>query len=125
MVRHGSAPYLECSTKGDKRFSAFCAHVKRYNGTIEKLYQAAKVFDCGATGLSWREAKGRHPINANYCAAWYAHLWDQYIWENPNLLDVLKQSPGLSDVFGQQGHQCQASELWRIKLGVTDNATDL
>jgi len=36
-------------------------------------------------------------------------------FENPELLDVLKNTNGLSDIFGQQGHACQAEELWRIK----------
>lgn len=115
MIQIGQPPYLECSTKGDRRFSAFCAHVKRYGGTIEKLYQGAKVFADGSTGLTWQEAKGKTPANAEYCAAWYAHLWDQYLWENPHLLPVIKAASGLSDVFGQPGRQCQALELWRIR----------
>jgi hypothetical protein len=27
----------------------------------------------------------------------------------------LKHAPGLSDMFGQVGHACQAEELWRIR----------
>lgn len=62
MIRHGVAPFLECSSKGDKRFSAFCATAVGYDGrTIEQVYQAAKVFDDGSTGLSWRAAKGETP----------------------------------------------------------------
>lgn len=116
VIRHGTAPFLECSSRGDKRFSAFHARVKRYgNRTIEELYQAAKVFDDGSTGLSWRDAKGKRAVNQEYCAAWYAHLWDQYIWENPELLLVIKSHTGLSDMFGQTGHCCQVTELWRIR----------
>lgn len=115
MIRVGEAPYLECSSRGDKRFSAFCAHVNRYGGTIEQLYQARKRFADGSTGLTWREAKGRHPINREFCEKWYAHLWDQYMWENKHLLPVLKSATGLSDMFGQPGRMCQAVELWRIR----------
>lgn len=116
MIRHGVEPFLECSSRGDRRFSAFSAHVQRYgNRSIEELYQAAKVFDDGSTGLTWREAKGRRAVNQEWCAMWYAHLWDQYIWENLQLLSVLQAATGLSDMFGQTGHCCQATELWRIR----------
>jgi hypothetical protein len=115
MIRHGVAPFLECSSRGDRRFSAFNAHVRNYNGTIERLYQASKVFEDGSTRLGWREAKGRVAVNADWCARYYSHLWDVYIWENPELLTVLCEASGLSDVFGQPGHCCQATELWRIR----------
>jgi hypothetical protein len=45
-------------------------------------------------------------------------LWDQYIAENPELLEVLKAATGVSDVFGKAGSVCQATELWRIRCGV-------
>jgi len=113
MIKHGTAPFLECSTRGDKRFSAFCAFID--GQSIETRYQAAKVFDNGDTGLSWRQAKGRKPVNADFVAKYYSLLWDQYITDHPELLDVLKAASGLSDMFGQPNHQCQATELWRIR----------
>lgn len=113
MIKHGNAPYLECSSRGDRRFSAFYAHV---NGdSIESQYQAAKVFDDGTTGLPWRLTKGRRATNMDACATLYSSLWDQYIVEHPELLDVIKAATGLSDVFGRTGCQCQATELWRIR----------
>ena len=116
MVRHGTAPYLECSTKGDRRFSAFVARVRSRGGaTIETIYQAAKVFADGTTGLGWRDAKGRQPINGDETRVLYAALWNAYIAENPALLPVLVAASGLSDMFGQPGRCCQASELWRIR----------
>lgn len=118
MIRIGIPPYLECSTKGDKRFSAFCARLKaRGNKSIEEIYQAAKIFEDGSTGLSWRQAKGRKPINIKEVAILYSQLWDEYINENPELLKVLKLATGLSDIFGQEifPSQCQAIELWRIR----------
>lgn len=118
MIRHGEAPYLECSSRGDKRFSAFNAKVNRGNGkSIEEMYQASKVFEDGSTGLSWREAKGRKAVNQEAIAEMYSKLWDQYIYESPELLKVLKEASGLSDIFGQEGHVCQATELWRIRNG--------
>jgi len=113
VVQHGNPPYLECSSKGDKRFSAFYARVK--GKSIEEQYQAAKVFENGSTGLTWCQAKGRKPVNVEACQHLYSRLWDEYIAENPHLLQVLKQASGLSDCFGQAGHVCQATELWRIR----------
>jgi hypothetical protein len=120
LIRHGEAPYLECSTKGDRRFSAFAARIRARGGrSIEELYQAAKVFPDGSTGKTWREAKGKQPSNAAECAALYASLWDEYLAEHPELLPVLRSATGLSDMFGQPGHCCQATELWRIRNAPT------
>jgi len=116
MLRFGTPPYLECSTRGDKRFSAFCARIKkRGSRSIEEIYQAAKVFKNGLTDLSWREAKGLTPLNIEEVSALYSILWDEYIEENPELLIILKEVTGLSDIFGQINHQCQVRELWRIR----------
>lgn len=113
MIRHGSPPYLECSSKGDKRFSAFYAII---NGkSIEERYQAFKVFEDGSTGLSWKEAKGRKAVNQEQASKYYSFLWDLYIKKNPDLLPILVSASGLSDMFGQEGQCCQATELWRIR----------
>lgn len=113
MVKHGVAPFLECSSKGDARFSAFYAKV---NGkSIEARYQAAKIFEDGSTGLDWRAAKGRKAVNQAACTRMYSQMWDHYIREHPELLEVLKAASGLSDMFGQPGRCCQATELWRIR----------
>lgn len=116
MIRHGSAPFLECSSRGDRRFSAFYARIKARSGrSIEEIYQSAKIFEDGSTGLTWREAKGRRAVNQPECAEIYSRLWDEYISENPSLIDILRAASGLSDIFGQAGHCCQATELWRIR----------
>jgi hypothetical protein len=116
MIQHGTAPFLECSSRGDRRFSAFAARIKsRGNRSIEEIYQAAKVFADGSTGLTWREAKGKRAVNADEVRALYPVLWDEYIAENPHLLSLLTAASGLQDLFGQAGHACQATELWRIR----------
>ena len=96
MLAYGKPPYLECSSRGDKRFSAFAARIRaRGNASIETLYQSAKIFADGATGLGWREAKGRRAVNAKECAALYATLWDEYMAENPDLMPVLLAASGV------------------------------
>lgn len=116
MIQHGRAPFLECSSRGDKRFSALFARIRCLeNQSIEQLYQASKIFEDGSTGLNWRQAKGRKAINQEWCNRYYSWLWGLYIWENPMLLNELKNANGLSDMFGQIGHACQATELWRIR----------
>jgi hypothetical protein len=113
MTKHGKAPFLECSSRGDKRFSAFYAKV---NGkSIEEQYQAFKIFEDGKTGLSWREAKGKVAVNQEEANIFYSQLWETYISKNPVLLDILKSASGLSDMFGQPGHCCQATTLWNIR----------
>lgn len=118
MLKHGFPPYLECSSKnptGDKRFSAFYARiVNRGNKTIEDIYQASKIFENGETNLSIKDAKGRKAINMQELSLLYSELWDEYFQENADLYQTIKNYEGFSDIFGQQGHQCQATEIYRI-----------
>jgi hypothetical protein len=117
MLKFGQPPYLECSTKGDKRFSAFIASPKSLKGkSIEEAYQAAKIFEDGSRNLSWRKAKGRQAINQQQVITLYEQWWKEYIIEN-DLLQLLKSAKGLSDIFGQKNHVCQAEVLWRIRNG--------
>lgn len=121
MVTRGVPPYLECSTKGDFRFSPFYARPSCIGGwSIEEAYHAMKVFDDGTTGLTWRLAKahraaGHDVVNQEECNTMYSYLWDEYMRENPDLLAVLKAASGLSDIFGKEPGPCQAIELWRIR----------
>jgi hypothetical protein len=39
---------------------------------------------------------------------------------NRDLVDLVCGASGLSDVFGQAGHACQAEELWRIRGRVVE-----
>lgn len=116
MLNCGQYPFYECSSKGDKRFSAFWARLNCLGGkSIEEVYQAAKVFEDGSTGLGWREAKGRKPVNADEVRRLYSEMWDEYFKENPELVDVIIDKTGFSDIYGQAGHACQAEEVLRIR----------
>lgn len=121
MIRHGFAPFMECSTRGDRRFSAFCAKIKfRGNKSIEELYQAYKKFEDGETGLDWKRVKekqsaGIRVVNMDQAHAFYRKLWQEFMAEHPELEQDLLQASGLSDMFGQPGRACQATELWRIR----------
>lgn len=116
MIRYGEPPYLECSSKGDKRFSAFWARIGgRGNMSIEQIYQAAKILEDGSTGHPIFRAKGKTAKNAAECARLYSALWNEYMAEHPELLEVLRAASGVSDIFGQPGRCCQATELWRIR----------
>lgn len=122
MLRRGQPPYLECSSRGEKRLSAFYARPKGLNGlSIEEAYQAMKVFmlpdGSTETGLSWRAAKGRKPINIIECQAAYRLWWQEYIEENPHLHTLICSASGLSDMFGSESSVCQADILWRIRNG--------
>lgn len=114
MVRIGKFPMLECSSKGDKRFSAFYARIRSLgNRSIEEIYQGSKIFADGSTGLSPREAKGKKAVNMDYCAKIYDKLWVIYLDENPELVKVLKEYKGYSDMFGRPGCQCQAVSIYK------------
>jgi hypothetical protein len=119
MIKIGKPPYLECSSRGDKRFSAFYAKVER-EGTIrsiEEHYQRMKIFEDRSTNLYWRQAKGRKAINQGWCNTEYHTMWNTYLKQHPELLEVLKNATGLSDMFGQEGHVCQATVLWDLRNG--------
>ena len=120
MLKSGTEPFLECSSKGDRRFSAFYAKLLcERNKTIEELYQSFKKFngDDGSiiTGLSIKEAKGKQALNQIEASEYYSHLWNVYFQENPELLLVIAKYNGFSDIFGQPGRCCQAVEVFRIR----------
>lgn len=120
MIKIGYPPYLECSSKGDTRFSAFYAKpICLASQSIEEAYQGMKVFADGTTDLSWRQAKGRKAVNHEACAEAYA-LWWQIWVDEQGLLPILKQASGLSDTFGRAGSVCQALVLWEIRNGYLD-----
>ena len=118
---------LECSTAGDKRFSAMVAkvYVSGLIDTIENHYQKSKVFlDNNGnfyTVNTSKEAKGKKPIAfkinnyylpLSYGAMYYDLLWYKYLKANPELELVLEQYDDYSDKFKSKiAYNCQADSI--------------
>lgn len=124
---------LECSSKGDKRFSALVAKVKVFDvfDTIEAHYQGAKeYFDLQSGNLvkasNWQEAKewqkqGMMPVRINvqgtilpydFLTQYYKLLWVKYLDANPELVEYAKQFDEFTDMFrGKKTLNCQADVI--------------
>ena len=92
---------LECSSRGDKRFSAFYAYVKvnGVNDSIEHHYQNAKrpIPKKGAKP-EYLEIGGNH-YPTSCLTAWYLLLWVKYLDEHPELVEFAKQFDDFHDMF--------------------------
>ena len=113
---------LECSSKGDKRFSAFYARVKVYGklDSIENHYQLSKRFGT-VVPRTWKDAKGKQPThfcvgNVNFevehLTAFYKLLWYKYLRANPPLIDYANQFDDFNDIFkSTKSLNCQADVI--------------
>lgn len=114
---------LECSSKGDIRFSAFGAKI-HWNGrltAIEYIYQGAKRFDNENKQLNWREAKGKKPTHMHvngvdlpvtYLTAFYKALWRTYLDANPELVSFANTFDDFNDIFkSKKSLNCQADVI--------------
>jgi hypothetical protein len=82
----------EVSSKGDKRFSALVAKLND-GRTIEEAYQL-DVKGYRVEGDNWRLGKGKAPLREiTYEQQYqeYKDLWKQYLNENPELLNDLRE----------------------------------
>jgi|ETNmetMinimDraft_35_1059890.scaffolds.fasta_scaffold81225_2 hypothetical protein len=78
----------DCSTRGDKRFSAFYAKLPD-GRNIEEHYQCdIKGYDVG--GRNWRLGKGKPPKMLRDTWLEYLNLWKQWAKLNPELIDELR-----------------------------------
>lgn len=118
---------LECSTKGDKRFSAMCAKVSVHDkfDTIESHYQKSKVFqDKNGTYYTckrWESAKGKKPVackignvvlSTEYLSMFYELLWYKYLKNNEYLIEVLAKFDEYQDMFrSKKSMVCQADTI--------------
>lgn len=93
----------ECSSKGDKRFSALFATLSD-GRTIEEAYQL-DVKGYRSISSSWRDGKGKPALNGKSPdELWteYLALWRQWANENPSLIAELKAASAglvLTDCF--------------------------
>lgn len=107
---------LECSSKGDKRFSAFYARLED-GRTIEQHYQCdLKGYDPG--GTNWRLGKGKPPLTSwpyETHFSLYTALWRRYLAMHPELLNFLceqaKTGYVFTDAFSSPGRMDQAKSL--------------
>ncbi|WP_440446624.1 DarT1-associated NADAR antitoxin family protein [Paenibacillus elgii] len=119
---------LECSSKGDKRFSAFYAKVVAWNklDSIENHYQLCKRFG-EFKPSSWKGAKGKQPTHIElngkqydlmYLSQWYKMLWVKYLDDNPELVEYAKGFDDFNDIFKGKSLNCQADVIRQyIKQG--------
>ena len=105
-------PKYECSSKGDKRFSAFYAKV---NGkSIEYIYQVEiKGYN------SIKEGKGKPGKLHNFTTQrkLYKNLWRQYLSENPTYKQDLQKiilTHDLTDMFATKNGLNQAEILTEL-----------
>lgn len=109
---------LECSSKGDKRFSAFYARVSAFNkiDSIENHYQLAKRIGEDKP-KSWRDVKGKTPTHIElngityelkYLSQWYKLLWLKYLDHNPELVEYASEFDEFNDIFKGKSVNCQA-----------------
>ena len=92
----------ECSSKGDKRFSAFNA-IMPDGRSIEQHYQCdVKGYD--PQGTNWRLGKGKPPLRDVDLWSQYLMLWTVWAVNNPIAINELKElvdnrNHVLSDMF--------------------------
>lgn len=123
---------LECSSKGDRRFSAFYAKVV-VGGVLQSIedhYQLAKRFRQGVWIIrphTWRDAKGKKPVHFDIAgkaypvellSEFYYALWHRFLSERPDLVEFLKGFDGYTDMFARPGGNSQAE---CIRAYVKDN----
>ncbi len=107
----------ECSSKGDKRFSALFARLED-GRTIEEAYQL-DVKGYRHVVSHWTQAKGQPPLNGKTrleLLVDYIDLWDKWAMENPELITELEEASRdkvLTDMFATSEVN-QAHALSRI-----------
>lgn len=122
---------LECSSKGDKRFSAFYAKITLPNNvidSIENIYQFSKRFPYQANTI--KEAKGKTPhffvfLNQEYpinlLSSFYEFLWILYFIQHEYFVDYIKQYSKFTDSFRGKSINCQADIINKVKaLGLNN-----
>lgn len=130
---------LECSSAGDKRFSACYAAINWFGKrqTIEKIYQSSKRFAVNKDVFipkTIKDAKGKKPshfvvngqmFSTKHLTSFYQMLWAAYFKENPRLLDYIRQFDTFSDKFKGKSVNCQADVIALIAQDGIKKVIDL
>lgn len=103
VTRSGKKPLkvLECSSKGDRRFSYFYAQVTIFGKTdsIENHYQLVKRFG-DSIPQTWQDTKGKKPshieihgkrFGIEWLTPWFKLLWLKYLDAHPELVGFAKE----------------------------------
>ena len=107
---------LECSSKGDKRFSAFYARIKKYgNRSIEEIYQNSKRDEYNRVPGKGKKVKymfweGKY-YSPKHLSNLYSFLWKIYFEENPSLLEYASKFDTFTDMFRGKSINCQADVI--------------
>lgn len=118
---------LECSSKGDKRFSAFYAYISLYgiNDSIEHHYQNCKRFNNQPIKIKGAKPDYIEINNINYdikyLTPFYKLLWVKYLDEHKDLVEYAKKFDDFRDMFKGHSVNCQADVIRQyIKMGRKD-----
>ena len=109
---------LECSSKGDRRFSAMYAKVEAFGvlDTIENHYQKSKRSADGGS-VKKGEPVDHMVLNGSkfpvaMLTDWYRLLWIKYLDANPELVKFAGKFDEFTDMFrGKNTLNCQADVI--------------
>lgn len=114
---------LECSSKGDKRFSAFYADVTWAGRTtnIERHYQSSKRFTNKPKKVKGKTPDAVHILSydrtvewvlpVSFLTQWYKLLWLMYLDNHPELVNYARGYDDYSDMFRGGSINCQADVI--------------
>lgn len=118
---------LECSSHGNKKFSAFHARVEvgGIEKSIEEHYQESKIIRDRNGKVSeisnWKDGKGKRNViavrvmgkifGAEYLSAYYKLLWVKYLDKHPELVSIAKEYDEFTDKFRGKSTNCQADVI--------------
>lgn len=113
---------LECSSKGDKRFSAFYARVKvfGFEDSIERHYQSCKRNKEGNIAGKGKKVElmviptntGKSfKLKPKFLTAYYKLLWCAYLDAHPDLVEIASAYDDYNDMFRGKAINCQADVI--------------
>lgn len=116
-IKETNMKTLECSSAGDRRFSAMYARVHAFNtlDTIEGHYQKCKRTSDGkipgkGRKVAYISLNGTH-YPPHFLTPFYKLLWCKYLDQHPELVKYLKQFDNFTDKFRGRAINCQADVI--------------